>query len=509
MLLAPKKVFLSDDSIPIAEQIKEENTKYYVLNDFDLQGQTVEIPKGSTLIFKKGGKLRNGILCGNETLIRSPKLDNIHFAGSFVNNRISISETAFGNEIDFWGILQSFQNATVKLDCDITPSSFNSQNIELSRLCIEGKGHTINVSNCFPIIYCPVVELSNISFNCSYADTRVLYIIGSGERFFVDNCSFTNIPEVDYLLCSRLFSNVEISNCSFEGTLLDNPRAKQATSCIMLYECNGHISVCNNSINNCFGIGICGLGFKRDKNSKIIIERNCINTVSNGGIAFSGGEVENVIIRKNIITNTHIREKQLEGEGTWGENSAINFHGFHNVIVEKNTIVDCDNSSCFDFDGSQSGVNDVVKGDGLVIQKNKCNNTGGIALFVVNDVLFENNIINAKDLDYLLAISGSRDIIIRKNEIFFNSLKMKEYPFFLQNIGQIHSGNVLIDNNRVASNGCFFACIDKSFSGVYTITESNQIVSSSNDDGFLLVEDHTNSNSKEWKKAKLKIKSND
>ena len=62
---AAKRVTLRKDK-PFAEQLNRSNTIYCIKSDFDLNGDTVTIPQGSTLKFKKG-TLRNGELVGQGT----------------------------------------------------------------------------------------------------------------------------------------------------------------------------------------------------------------------------------------------------------------------------------------------------------------------------------------------------------------------------------------------------------------------------------------------------------
>jgi len=57
---------------PLSEQLTIENATYVIKSDFDLNGDTVVIPKGSTLKFSKG-VLTNGVLVGQGTKIESSK----------------------------------------------------------------------------------------------------------------------------------------------------------------------------------------------------------------------------------------------------------------------------------------------------------------------------------------------------------------------------------------------------------------------------------------------------
>ena len=97
----------------------KENTQYVIKKSIDLQGRTITVPKGSTLIFKRRGSLSNGALKGEGALLENPKLKGIHFFGNFVNKEIVISDRMDG-ETDFWGLLKAFPESKIILDKDIT-----------------------------------------------------------------------------------------------------------------------------------------------------------------------------------------------------------------------------------------------------------------------------------------------------------------------------------------------------------------------------------------------------
>lgn len=82
-----------DKDKTFAEQVTQENTIYEIRNEFDLGGQTKEIPGGCVLKFE-GGKLSDGTLKGNNTYIDEE--DNLHifdgvsFTGTFKNTFVNV-----------------------------------------------------------------------------------------------------------------------------------------------------------------------------------------------------------------------------------------------------------------------------------------------------------------------------------------------------------------------------------------------------------------------------------
>ena len=379
------------------------NNQYVISSPLDLKGKTFSVPIGMSIVFKKSGRIENGTIIGNGNTIINPHFDNVSFAGYFLNKDIHISEEAFGDNPDFWGIVSSFSDAVITLDMDVRPAHAPYDDFKLTSFRIQGNRHTIYVND-FPILRNATVSLENIVFVCTGATERVIYAIGPEKEFVIRNCTFINLPEVRFPLCARRFINTVIENCTFQGLLNSTSTRKSVFGfCILLYEVVGKVIVRNNTIQNCFGSGIEGIGFSKESNSEILIEGNIINSVTNGGIVFAGGDVWNVVVRGNLISNTHCLGTIEGEENNKGPNSAINFHGFHNVLIEKNTILDCQNSSCFAFNGQSSdGLN---KGYGLTVRNNTCRRTGDVALFHVEKVHIEKNQFNFKGF---IAIYGMR-----------------------------------------------------------------------------------------------------
>lgn len=486
---AKRRILLRAD-VPIERQLTEENVQYLIKEPLALLGKTVVIPKNSELVFKCKGVISNGTIKGQDTEIVNPHFRNVCFSGTFTNKSIVLSESTFGSNPDFWGILSSFPLLTVSLQSDITPSEPPAQDFKIAAFRIKGNGHTIRVKD-FPILRGPEVVLDNIVFDCSEASQQVFYAIGSNKSFIARNCRFVNIPEVSYILCPRGFDGVTIENCDFNGTMTaDSKRSMESAVCILLYGCAGDITVRNNTIRNCFGHGIDGIGFTEEKNTKILVENNKIDRVTNGGIVFTGGDVWNVTVKNNSISNTHYLGKQFPEESNGGPNSAINFHGFRNVIVEGNTITDCMNSSGMDFDGSVSSGTKVAKGHNLIVRGNKCTRTGAIALFVVKDVVFENNTItndNTYAYQSVIAISGASNVKIQKNLLHLNKGQVKAfYPIYLTDTKTVRSGRIQIEGNIVSSDSEHFVFINSHFEGYFQLG-TNEVKSSGRPNGKLFI----------------------
>ena len=78
--------------VPVAKDanihriLTEPNNKYIIIYDFDLNGTTLSLGSGSTLVFR-GGSIKNGVLIGSNTTIKAKSksviFDNIHIEGTW------------------------------------------------------------------------------------------------------------------------------------------------------------------------------------------------------------------------------------------------------------------------------------------------------------------------------------------------------------------------------------------------------------------------------------------
>ena len=83
------------------DMINQSNTVYEIRYDFDLNGETINIPEGCTLKFE-GGSLNNGVINGVSTTIKALKdviFDNITLSGSF-NSKAAYGEWFSDNTDD-------------------------------------------------------------------------------------------------------------------------------------------------------------------------------------------------------------------------------------------------------------------------------------------------------------------------------------------------------------------------------------------------------------------------
>lgn len=395
--------------------------------------------------------------------------------------RVSVAPRAGKRVVNLWRILKDYPEAEIVLGGDVVIADAPAKDMTIPAFRLDGQGHTVKLG-LFPLLRKTDVNVKNVVFECGGATERILYAIGAdeGKGFVVKNCVFKN-PTEKNAVCARKYGNVVIEDCTIEGNLNQNSiRTERSTVQVLIYECNGSIIVRNNYIHHCFGIAIDGIGFSANNANRVLIENNRIDMVSNGGIVFAGGEVWNAIVRNNSISNTHCLGKQFEGESNGALNSAINFHGFRNAVVEDNRIMNCPNSVCFDFDGSISGGKKVEKGTGLIVRRNVCENVGGIALFVIKDVEFKENVFSNplnNEFPRYLAITGASDVLVSDNQFSLSSGSVKSfYPISVSDIGNVESGFIKIGGNKLITDGTIFVFVNKIFKGECQVGE-NEIVS--------------------------------
>lgn len=111
-----------------ASQLTQGDTVYVVRNNIDLNSGTVAIPSGVILKFE-GGKISNGTLVGNGTVIEAPNrqiFSSITFSGTFIGtlNAVWIGATPNNSAFDNSVILQNWLNGysayfkTIEFPCN-------------------------------------------------------------------------------------------------------------------------------------------------------------------------------------------------------------------------------------------------------------------------------------------------------------------------------------------------------------------------------------------------------
>lgn len=420
----------------------------------DLKGKDWILPKNATVACTSKGKIKNGRIIGQDSSIEGLHVESVRFAGTF--NAIGISLL---NDVD-------------SLFCDIS---------KFGNLQILGNGHIVR-STSFGAIRNVNVEIRDVVFDCTNCKGPFLYPIGNGNNTFViEDCKFDNIPEIE-LLKPRNMLNPVIKRCEFNGLLNSSCRSKATIVLNRFYECKGNISFENNTVKNCFGVAVNGIGYSKDDEVSVSIRNNEISNVSNGGIVFNGGEVLNVYVENNTILNTFCFGSQFGGERGIAENAAINFHGFHDLSIRNNTITGCIHSAALDLDGT-SDDGSQKKGIGVICAGNTMRNVLQTCLFGVTDAGIYNNVIDiaeqssATSTISALSLNSCHNVEVSDNEFrLIKPNKTSAYPILIKQNANRTSGKINIHNNIIESDSNVYLMIYNSFTGEVE-AENNKAIS--------------------------------
>lgn len=188
------------------DMINEPNTVYEIRYDFDLNGETINIPEGCTLKFE-GGSLSNSTLNGNNTEIISVYtkkiFDNLNLNNSFISTTIypeyfgaladSITEcsTAINLASEFC--------RSIKGNLKFTQGTYLvSDTLILGAINVDGNGAIIKSNN---IINKPIIDIDprfgqewssfsertrfikNLRIDCNSEDNIGLQVYGDGQTF--------------------------------------------------------------------------------------------------------------------------------------------------------------------------------------------------------------------------------------------------------------------------------------------------------------------------------------
>lgn len=350
LLLLMLSACATSSKIPLVQN----NQEYQLTKALDLKGRDWKLSEGAKLVCSKKGKVKNGRIIGQNASVLNVPIESVRFSGAF-------------RELD------------IKLLKDVDSLCYDISSI--GSLNIQGNGHTVS-STTFGLIRNVDISFKDVIFDCTNSKSPFLYAIGNGQNTFtIEGCKFINIPEIELLVPKNMLNPV-IRGCGFCGLLRDGGRTKATLVLNRLYGCKGDILFEGNTVHNCYGVAVDGIGYSKNDSVTVSIRNNEIRNMSNGGIVFNGGEVTNVVVENNKILNVFCCGSQFEGEKGSAENSAINFHGFHNLVIKNNSITDCIHSSAMDLDGTSSDGRQE-KGIGLVCSGNEMLNVRQTYLFGV------------------------------------------------------------------------------------------------------------------------------
>lgn len=315
---------------PISSQLLNKNTEYVIRHNFNLNGEIITVPHGCTLIFEESGRLINGSLRGDSTLIKSSKnkiFKKINFIGTFKSKE---SRPEWFVSI----VLDKALNQCIKLFQGVLLD--NTYNIDSTILIensvsISGRGSLHfknNVGECFHIVKSGV-SVTGLQIYVDNIESTIVHALGNKNTPLNDiNITSCLLYGGKYSIVFDFCDNSCISNCiiknvDYTGIGLYSTRFIQVE--------NNVISDINLSHNYDVSYGVTATYHYGDKKSTDIIISN--NVVSNNpyweGLGTHGGE--RIIFSNNTIENC------WRGVSAVGDNHR-DIMLCNEIVIEGNTI---------------------------------------------------------------------------------------------------------------------------------------------------------------------------
>ena len=190
-----RKNISSNKNILTQAMMSKANTRYIIQYDYDLDGETITVPEGCTLDFE-GGSLKNGSLCGNETVIKSEDnaiLYDINLLGSFIG--VFNSAWIGGDSINYGETLSNvfshYEEIHISHDIHITSPIFIPGeyvlDIGYNKIFVDADINAINIANI------PTVKNGIIKITVSNYSHRVISIVSNGDGIFKASLCLSNI----------------------------------------------------------------------------------------------------------------------------------------------------------------------------------------------------------------------------------------------------------------------------------------------------------------------------
>lgn len=363
---------------PLAQQMTTANTTYIVKSAINMVGASVTVPSGSTIKFENGGRISNGTLTGDDTVIDTNEGLQCTLAGTFVAREGVINATNMANA------LAHIKTPVFRVVADMTLSNgFDTTTI--ADTTIDGQGHTLTIPSLSISTQGNNITIKDCTINTS--ETRVISVDAfcfglvdsvGGSIAMLQNVGFVSLVGSVYL---RGYNDAIIEDCSLVGATASAGSRKGAA--ILLDNQSVHVSGCTFS-----GLAkathIMG-GTSADKASEI---NNNTVTDCDGGFISNGGIVNNYSIVRNTLRNV--------GQTGGAEKSNINIHGMDlGITVTNNSIIDFIGSP-LDLDSSLSGVPNPNTNPHLLVSGNTIVGSltyGNLLIWQIKDAVFSNNIV--------------------------------------------------------------------------------------------------------------------
>ena len=340
---------------PIQEQLKEENRLYIVNEKIDLKGKTITIPKGSSLVFQKKGKLINGNIIGNSTTVLAPKrviLEHVTIdrKGTWRTN-ISYPEWFGATDKKSFDSKMAIQKAIDVADtCMLSQAYYTSYNTPTGR-GDDPRSCAIAVNN-----KCVKGLPGNILYvdaKCSNTEKTSIFWVGNNVTIDGIKIEFLNEEHSGWTGVQSGVYRIQGGNVTIENTVLRGAMA----AWINLEGKPGRKGFVfrGNYVHDCD----CGLIIQGNQHNdgeiydiNLLMENNIIEKEKEPHsefVSFWGScKVEGIVYYTNITVRNNHFYGGIKGSCIAGHPTRTGLKG---VVITENTFYDCGACSFYNADG--------------------------------------------------------------------------------------------------------------------------------------------------------------
>lgn len=341
--------------IPFVDQLRYESTEYIICHSIDLGGQRIKIPDNSILKFKKKGRLRNGVLIGNNTIISAQKkqiFENIEIEQNGTWNTIIGYPEWFGATND----KNVDSKMAIQKAIDVSSTCILSKNYYMSYNTQTGRGDDKRVC-AIAIKGKKLIGKSGykLYIDAKYSNTEKTSVFWIGDDVTIDgvNIEFLNEVYSGWTGIQAGVYRVQGGNVTIKNTTLRGAMAAWIN--LIGHPGRENFVIKNNFVHDCD----CGLVIQGSQHQpedvysiKLLMENNVIEKekqrhsefVSFWGGCQGKGKVyyTDVIIRKNKFSGGY------QGGCITGDPQ---YNGLKNVVIIDNEFNDCGACSFYNSDG--------------------------------------------------------------------------------------------------------------------------------------------------------------
>lgn len=332
-----------------ARQVQRAHTIYEIRHDFDLRGETVQMPADCILKFE-GGHVRNGVVVFDNTIIESVNsevFDGISVSGTIANHEVHLSWwrlaydrntndailinqiiTSIDNCVFYYDLLGDIYVGTDKTDgrSEETVAFLNKKNLVVIQpteyyTILRGRSTTGSVVRCNENKYISIDGLKVDGGHISYGKSgeNGIGVVGN-EKVLIQNCLIRNC-----------YSNCFASNAN--GTLTKNSYPEWGSGGKGIQIEGGTVSTQATIRNNCIRECYIGISNNASDQENIIMDGNYIDSCYMSLILLRLGgtgkrmnvNISNTIIANNTgdvgaicmgnVANVNMTNTQVKGEG--------------------------------------------------------------------------------------------------------------------------------------------------------------------------------------------------